>query len=193
NTYSVLVDSPYQTLADLIKAAKEKPEGITTGDGGLMSDDHMSVLSLQKKADIKFNMTHFDGGGAAQTALHGGHVQVLVGNIGDAMSGYKSGKFRVLAITSEKRSPLLPDVPTLKEQGVDLVTAVARGLVAPAGTPPEVIKILSDTVKKIDGMKDYQDKMASSGLPTLYMDSAEYDKYLQAEEKRVDQLIKELD
>lgn len=192
NTYSVLSSSPYKNLNDLIQAVKAKPESIITGDGGLMTDDHLSILTLQKKMGVKFAMTHFDGGGPAQTALHGGHVQVLVGNIGDAMSGYKNGQFRVLGIASEQRSPLLPDVPTLKEQGIDVVTAVARGWAAPEGTPKEIIKVLETAMKKIGGMPEYQDKMSTAGLPTHFMTSEDYDKYLQAEETRVAQLIKEL-
>lgn len=192
NTFSVRSDSPYRTLGDLIKAAKEKPETITTGDSGLMTDDHLAILAVEQMTGARFNMTHFSGGGPAQTALHGGHIDVLVGNIGDAMAGYKSGQFRVLGVASDERTPFLPDVPTFKEQGVNLVAAVSRGWLAPAGTPPEIIKVLEAAMKKVDAIPEYREKMTAAGLPAKFMGTEEYDKYLQAEEKRVAELLKNL-
>lgn len=157
-----------------------------------MSDDHMSLLLFQKKTGAKFAMSHFDGSAPAQTALQGGHVSMLVDNMGGVASGYKSGTIRVLGIASDQRSPLMPDVPTLKEQGIDLSTAVARGWAAPAGTSPEIIKILEAAMKKVDGLSEYKDKMTAAALPTRFMGADEYAKYLQAEEQRVAELLKEV-
>ena len=150
NTFSVRSDSPYKTMDDVIKAAKENPETVVTGDGGLMSDDHLALLLLQKQTGATFAMSHYDGGAPSRTALQGGHIDMMVGNIVDAMVGYKNGTFRVLGIASEERSPLMPDVPTMKEQGYDILAATARGWVAKAGTPPEVIQKIEAAMKKVD-------------------------------------------
>lgn len=192
NTFSVRGDSPYKTLADVIKAAKEKPESVVTGDGGLMSDDHLALLKLQMLTGAKFAMSHFDGGAPTRTALQGSHINMMVGNIVDAMAGYKDGSFRVLGIAAQERSPLMPDVPTMKEQGIELFAATARGWVAPAGTPAEIVKILEAGMKKVDAMPEYRQKMDVAGLPPRFLGAAEYDQYLQVEEKRVAELLKEV-
>lgn len=191
-TFSVRGDSPYKTLADGIKAAKEKPGTMVSGDGGLMSDDHLTLLQLQKLTGAKFAMSHFDGGAPARTALHGGHIELMVGNIVDAMDGYKGGAFRVLGIAADERSPLMPDVPTMKEQGVPIVAATARGWVAPAGTNPEIIKILEAGMKKVDAIPEYRQKMNVVGLPPRFLGAAEYDQFLKVEEQRVAELLKEV-
>ncbi len=189
NVYFVKTDSPYKTMADLVKAAKDKPEGIATSDTGLMSDDHISVLLFQQKTGIKLAMSHFEGSAPAQAAVLGGHVAMMIGNIGDAMSHYKSGNARVLGIAAAERHPMLPDVPTLKEQGIDLQTAVIRGTCAQAGTPVEIIKQLEAAHKKVDEMPAYREKMSNSGLPYRFMGTDEYDKFLQSEEKRIGELM----
>jgi len=116
----------------------------------------------------------------------------VVGNLADAMGGYKTGAFRVLGVSAEERTPLMPDVPTMKEQGVDILAATARGWVAPQGTPPEVISLLESAMRKVDAMPEYRQKMEAAGLPTKFLGGAEYDKYLQAEEQRVGELLKSL-
>lgn len=192
NTFLVRSDSPYKTLAEVVKAAKDNPGSVISGDGGLMSDDHLALILLARKTGAEFAMSHFDGGAPTQLALQGGHVELMVGNLADAMGGYKTGAFRVLGVSAEERTPLMPDVPTMKEQGVDILAATARGWVAPQGTPPEVISLLESAMRKVDAMPEYRQKMEAAGLPTKFLGGAEYDKYLQAEEQRVGELLKSL-
>ena len=84
------------TMAELLDAAKERPESVISADGGLMSEDHLALLMLQKRTGARFAMTHFDGGGPTEAALHGGHVDFMVGNVGDVVSAHRAGVFRVL-------------------------------------------------------------------------------------------------
>lgn len=190
NTFCVLATSKYTSLEDVIKALKDKPESVVVGTSGLMTDDHLAILALEQKAGVKFAITHFAGGAPNLTALQGGHIDVMVGNIGDAIAGYQAKTFRVLAVASVEKSSFLPEAPTFKDQGIDIVSAVARGWLAPAGTPPEIIKIVSDAMKKVNEMPEYQDKMKAAGFPVAFMATEEYAKYLQAEEKRVAELLK---
>ena len=190
NVFCVLATSKYTSLADVIKALKDKPESVVAGTSGLMTDDHLAILALEQKAGVKFAVTHFAGGAPNLTALQGGHIDVMVGNIGDAIAGYQSKTFRVLAVASGEKSSFLPDAPTFKDQGIDIISAVARGWLAPAGTPPEIVKTVSDAMKKVNSMPEYLEKMKAAGFPVAFMPYDEYAKYLQVEEKRVAELLK---
>lgn len=190
NTFTVMSTSKYQTLADVIKASKEKPESVITGTSGLMTDDHIAALALMKQSGIKLAMTHFAGGAPNLTALQGGHIDMMIGNIGDALAGYQANTMRVLAVASAERTTFLPNAPTFKEQGIDIVSAVARGWIAPAGTPPEVVKVVETAMKKIDASPEYREKMKAAGFPVAFIGTDDYGKYLAAEEKRVADLLK---
>ncbi len=192
NVYIVSSSSPLKSLADLVNAAKAKPESITTTDPGLMTDDHMSLLMFQKATGIKLNMSHAESSSPALVALQGGHVDMMAGNIGDALPGYKAGNLRILGVAAAERHPMLPEIPTFKEQGFDLQTAVVRGTVALTGTPPEILQKLEAAMKKVDANPEYREKMAAAGLPVKFMSAVEYDKFLQTEEGRVAEVLKEL-
>ena len=122
---------------------------------------------LNKAAGIKLTYIPFGGTGSAVPALLGGHVTALMTY--STMAIQYKGKFRALAIASEKRMEVLPDVPTFKELGYDIVEGAYRGVAAPPGTPDEIVKILADAFDKVMKDPEVKKKMDQNGFKTEFM------------------------
>lgn len=150
NILVVRQDSEFKTLKDLLDYAKEHPGVVTAGGSGSSSANELGTVMLNKAAGVKLTYIPFSGSGAAVPALLGGHVGSLMTY--STMAVRYKDKFRPLAIMSEERMAVLPDVPTFKELGFDLVEGAYRGVAAPPGTPDDRVKFLADTFDKV--MKD---------------------------------------
>jgi tripartite-type tricarboxylate transporter receptor subunit TctC len=182
-------DSPFKTLEDFLSAAKEKPGQVKTSTTGIGSDDHLAVLDLARKANLRFNIVHLQDTPAALTAALGGHTDVDFDNIGGFLPSVKSGTARILAVMMEQRYPDLPDVPTFREKGIDLVSSSTRGYVFPAGTPMEIVKYMEDSIKKAMADPEHVKRMTESGLTLKFMGVEEYGKFIDAQNDRAKQLI----
>jgi tripartite-type tricarboxylate transporter receptor subunit TctC len=148
NALIVRNDSPFETLEDLIEYARENPQVVTIGGSGTFSANHLEMLRLEKEADIDLTYIPFTGTGPLPAALLGGHVSALMNY---TMLGVQmSDEVRVLAVASDERVAALPDAPTFKEQGYDIVGGAYRGVAAPAGTPPEVVERLADVFGEVN-------------------------------------------
>lgn len=167
NILMVRNDSPFKTLKDFIDYAKEHPGVITAGGSGSSSANEMGALLLNKAAGIKITYIPFTGTGAAVPALLGGHVGSLMTYTPMAVQ-YKD-KFRPLAIMSEARMEVLPDVPTFKELGYDIVEGAYRGVSAPPGTPDDRIKYMADSFEKVMNQPDVLQKMKENGFKSEFM------------------------
>ena len=167
NILVVRKDSSFKTLKDLIDYAKDHPGVVTAGGSGSSSANELGVLLLNKAAGIKITYIPFTGSGAATPALLGGHVGALMTYTPMAVS-YKDD-FRPLAIMSEERMEVLPDVPTFKELGYDIVEGAYRGAAAPPGTPDDRIKYLAETFEKIMKQPDVLQKMKENGFKSEFM------------------------
>jgi tripartite-type tricarboxylate transporter receptor subunit TctC len=150
--FLVRSDSPWKSLKEFLDYAKKNPDMITVGNSGAGGGVHLIALAFEKTAGVKFNHIPFAGGGPSVTALLGGHINAVSVSPPEGIEHVKAGKLKIIALFAEKRFELFPDVPTVKEQGVDFVMGQWRGLAAPKGTPPEAIKKLHDAFKK--GMED---------------------------------------
>lgn len=166
--------SPYKTLKDLVGAAKANPGKITMSDPGLMSNPHLGVLLLEKATGVEFASVHFPGGAPAVTALLGGHVNAGAPGIAEAMTHVKSGAFRALAVTSEKECEFLPGVPTMRSLGYDFVFVSSGGYVAPAGTPKDVVEILSEAIKKIVESDEHKKSLSKFATSSYYLNAEQY-------------------
>ncbi len=151
NTLMVPINSPHKTLDDLIKFAKKHPMAVTIGGSGSNSANHLETLRLAKMADVKLTYIPQTGTGALVPALLGGHI---AGAMSYSMLGvqYKE-KVRVLAVAAEERLDTMPDAPTFRELGYDIVGGAYRGIAVPKGTSPEIIdklaKAFTETNKKV--------------------------------------------
>ncbi len=160
----VASQSPYKTLADLVAAAKAKPGQLTFASPGNGTVAHLASELFQTAAGIKFQHVPYKGSSQALTDLMGGQVQLFMASVPTALSQIKGGKLRALAVTSTKRSPALPDVPTIAESGYKGFDANTWfGLLVPAGTPAPVVARLNAEVNKVLNMPDVREKFAAEG------------------------------
>ena len=156
--------SPFNSVAELVSAAKEKPESLTFGSGGKGSSTHLAGEVFQHQAGIKLLHVPYKGAGEALMALVGGTVDVEISATPTAIPQINSGKVKALAISSPQRLPQLPAVPTFAEAGLPEYTVQNWfGLVARAGTPPEVINTLNGLVKKSVADKSLQSSFEKLG------------------------------
>ncbi len=191
---AVKADSPFKTVKDIVDAGKAKPGEIKWGTTGILGNTHLNILQLQKVTGAKFAIVHFDGGNPMKTALLGGHIDAHFGSAGESLPQFKSGEMRFLGIMDKQRSPFYANVPTLEEQGYPLYAAGTRGYVVPAGTPMEIVNILTGAMKRVMESPEHKQKMDELGLTIRYMDPKQYSDYwadFEAQVKPLMELAKE--
>jgi tripartite-type tricarboxylate transporter receptor subunit TctC len=148
NALIVRNDSPFETLEDLIEYARENPQVVTIGGSGTFSANHLEMLRLENAADIDLTYIPFTGTGPLPAAVLGGHVSALMNY---TMLGVQmSEEVRVLAVAAEERVATLPDAPTFRELGYDIVGGAYRGVAAPQGTPPEIVERLAEVFGEVN-------------------------------------------
>jgi tripartite-type tricarboxylate transporter receptor subunit TctC len=130
---------PYKSFADVLAAAKAKPDTVTIGNVGNGSLAHLTTIVLNQAAGVQLVPVPYKGGGPLSTDLMGGQVELGMASTAAQAQHVRGGKMRALVLTGDKRSHTMPDVPTLKEQGIDVVAHAWWGILAPAGTPRPII------------------------------------------------------
>jgi tripartite-type tricarboxylate transporter receptor subunit TctC len=141
---------PYKSFADVIAAAKAKPDTVTLGNVGNGSLAHLTTIVLNQAAGIKLVPVPYKGGGPLSADLMGGQVDLGMASTAAQANHVRGGKMRALVLTGDKRSHTMPGVPTLKEMGIDVVAHAWWGILAPAGTPKPIIdKFHAELVKAI--------------------------------------------
>ncbi|MYN14365.1 tripartite tricarboxylate transporter substrate binding protein [Pusillimonas sp. TS35] len=173
SAFSVTMDAPYKSLKDLIEKARAKPGEISYGSTGVGTDDHLALVLFKEEAKAVLNHVPYNGAGPLRNAVLGGHTAVGGMNLGEAMP-YSGKNLRILGQASEKRSPLAPDVPTFKEQGIDLVFASERGLVGPQGMPADVTERLRGALKKIAENPEFQKQMQQQFTEMDYLNGDQW-------------------
>lgn len=176
NPFFVIVkaDSPYKTIHDVVNAAKEKPGKISFGNTGIGSLPHSIGLMMEKAAGIDLKDVPFQGGAPVMQALLAGQIDVAMGATEEIQGQIDAGTIRILAGSGAERSSHYPAVPTLKELGYDVVVTNMKGLVGPAGLPPQVVKFLHDKFHAAMD-KDVWRKFAEKvGEPTNYQNAADF-------------------
>ena len=140
---------PYKTFADVIRAAKAKPDAVNYGSVGSGSLGHLSMMIVQQQGGFKAVHVPYKGGGPMMTDAIGGQLETGIASVAAVGSNVKGGKLRAVATTGDKRSHTMPDVPTLQEQGFPGFSAVAWwGILAPAGTPKPIVDKLNAELTK---------------------------------------------
>ncbi|MDD1633786.1 MAG: tripartite tricarboxylate transporter substrate binding protein [Methylococcaceae bacterium] len=182
-------ESPYKTLEDLLKDAKARPGQVSASTTGIGSDDHLAVLDVERQAKVKFNIIHLKDTPTALTRVLGGHTDANFDNIGGFLPTVESGLGRILAVMMEQRYPDLPNVPTFKERGFDLVSSSTRGYVFPAGTPMEIVRYMEQSIKKAMDDPEHVERMKKAGLTLKFMGVEEFSKFLEGQNDRAKQLI----
>lgn len=177
--------TPYKTLDEFLADAKKRPEQIVYSSGGLYGASHLPMAMLEKAAGLP-KMRHLPtaGGGPAVTALLGNNAQASTQTVLATLQHIRSGKLRALANFGAERSKVLPDVPTLKERGFDVVYYLWVGLFAPKGTPPAIVSALTAAIDKAAASQQFTEAIARIGLEPSYLGAAAFAKFWDDDSKR---------
>ena len=182
NVMVVGADSTYKTLGDLVAAAKAKPGAINLGHAGIGSGTHLSTEKFIAAANIKVVEVPFKGTPEVIAAILGHNVDGYWAPISAALSNIKSGKLRALAVTTGKRNPTLPDVPTIVEAGVKgAESALWVAMWGPAGMSPELVNKINADARKALVDPGVKAKLQSLGNDTMDMSPQEFAKLVRSE------------
>lgn len=185
-------DSPYKTIDDLVKAAKQKGS-ITAAVSTKGAAVDIAFLLFGKAAGIKVVTIPGTGGADAITRLVGGHADFGGGHPSEVLPHVKAGRIRPLCVALDARDATIPDVPTCKEKGYDVVTAGSvKGVAAPKGTPKEIVAAVQTRMQKIAEDPEFRKIMVDLGQPVNYMPGAEYRTWLKAQYDQYGMLLKTL-
>lgn len=170
---AVPASAPYRTLAELLDHARKRPGEVTYGHAGIGSTPHLAIEELAQKTGVQLTAVPYKGSNEALTALLGGQVSMMSGTT-EFAPHVQAGKLRVLATMGAQRAAAFPDVPTLREAGVDIVNESQFGIGVPRGTDPAVIRKLHDAFRASLDEPTVQAAYARFMLPVQPMSSADY-------------------
>jgi tripartite-type tricarboxylate transporter receptor subunit TctC len=191
---NVLVVAPasgYKTMADLLADAKKRPGAISFASAGIGSGTHFNAEKFKLAAGIDVLHVPYKGTPEAMTDTLTGRVQYFFAPISAAMAQVREGKLVALAVSSAKRSSLLPQVPTVAESGLPgFDYNLWVGVFAPAGTPADVVDKISRSVARVLGEADVKERMASLGAEAMPMSQAEFDKFVRTEMDDASKVVK---
>jgi tripartite-type tricarboxylate transporter receptor subunit TctC len=190
NMWGVRADSKYKTVKDVIEDAKKRPGQISLNGGGHGSDDHIALLGIEAATGTKFVLPHFRSTSEGMTQVLGGHIDVLAANVSEAAENVRTGKIRALGVMAPERSKFMPNAPTFREQGLDQVWAVSRGVAGPAGLPKDVEAALIAMLEKTISTKEHREKAEKLSLDPLILKGEAYRKYLKEKEQATKTLMK---
>jgi tripartite-type tricarboxylate transporter receptor subunit TctC len=190
---AVRSDSGWKSLKDLAEAVKASKEKLKVGSSGKGSFTHLTSVALFNALGIgdKIIYVPYDEG-RAPAELLGGRVDAALQWPGQFVPHVKAGTLRVLAVTGADRVPVLPDVPTAKEQGADINITMWRGLAAPKGTPPEVVAKLEAAAKKAAESKEFKDASANIGFTPAFRGKDEFAKLIATDDEVLGKLMADL-
>ena len=193
STPSIVTASPKTTWADmkgLLSDAKARPAQISVG-ATLGSTSHFFPAMVEKAAGVKFKYVSYEGTAPRMNALLGGHIDMGESNLTQKGKA-DAGQLKFLAIATEKRSPEIPNVPTLKELGIDVTYAVNRGLLAPKGTPADVMAKLESACRAAAAEGAFAASMKDQGTLVSYKGARDYVDFLKANDTLNRDLSKDL-
>jgi tripartite-type tricarboxylate transporter receptor subunit TctC len=180
-TLSVPADSPYKTFDEFVAAAKAAPGTLTVSNSGAGAIWEAATLALGEAAGVTFKPVPYDGGAPAVAAGVSGEVNAVMAGVSESGAAAKDGRLRILAVMAPERVSALPEVPTAKELGVDIVVG-GWGLVgAPAGLPAEVKQRLADAVRKAASSQTFKDVMTKAGNTPMATSPDEATAFAQSE------------
>jgi tripartite-type tricarboxylate transporter receptor subunit TctC len=182
---SVPTDSPWKTLNDLIRDCKAKPSHYAFSSGGLYGMSHVPAELLMKAAGIQCRHVPHKGGAPALSAVVGGHVDFTTQFCPSTIPLYRGNKLRVLAVQSDRRLKSIPEIPSVKELGIDAEYQAWIGIMAPKGTPAPIVKKLREVLEIVVKDKTFIDTIETAGEVVHYMNHEELAKFWDNESGKV--------
>lgn len=194
DNFTVIVknDSPFKTMKDVIDAAKAKPKGLKWGGTNVGSDDHIFTMMLGKATGTEYNFISLASGGDVVTNLLGGHVDVASANLAEVLPQVEAKKVRLLGVSSEKKLTKYPDIPTLKDQGINMSYDQTRMVAAPPGLPAGSREYMADLFKKMVASKGWKEYIDKNDQEEKFLVGPELDKFVADFNTQIVTLVKDL-
>jgi tripartite-type tricarboxylate transporter receptor subunit TctC len=182
---------PAKSVSEIIKMAKAQPGALTHGTSSIGSSSHMNMALFKQMAGIDMLQVSYQGDAPALVALLGGHVQLAFSNAVVALPHIQSGKLRAIAVATAKRTPSLPDTPSIAESGLPgYESLLFYCLMAPAKTPATVVEKLNEAAAQIKQMPSVKQRLAALGAVPFDMRIADMTSYLQSELDKWTRVVK---
>lgn len=174
---------PAHSISELVTLARSRPGELAYASNGSGTTMHLATEMFAIASGTKFIHVPYNGGAPAMTSVLGGQTQILFGSATDVIQQVRAGKLRPLAVASEKRIKILPDVPTLVESGFSgIVAEIWGGMLAPKGTPREIVLRLNAEANRVLEMPDVRERMAPGGLGDIKGGTPEqFEQFLRSE------------
>ena len=185
-------EAPWKTVQEFVADAKQRPNKITYSSSGIYGALHMPFVMLEHATGASLWHVPYNGGGPAVQALLGSQVDVTVGGPATMIGQIKGGRLRPLANFGDKRLAALPEVPTLREVGINAEYFIWSGLMAPAGTPAAIQQKLRDAVRQAVQDPDFKNAMAKVETPVSYLDAPDFRKFWDEDAKKLAEVVKQI-
>lgn len=189
---AVRADAPWKTVKDFVEDAKKRPGAINFGSSGNYGTMHVPMEILKQVAGVRLTHIPYTGAGPAVVALLGGQVDAVASGPATVLQHVKAGKLRVLAHWGNNRLETMPDVPSLKQSGYNAEYAQWSGLFVPAATPEPVVQRLRAAARAAASDAKVKDVIMNAGSPVLYLDTPEFEKYVQDDVKRMGEVVRKM-
>ena len=189
---AVRADAPWKSVKDFVEDARKRPGAINYGSSGNYGTMHVPMEILSQNAGIKMTHVPFTGAGPAVVALLGGQIDAVSSGPATVLQHVKSGKLRVLAHWGNGKLEALPDVPALKDAGYNAEYAQWSGLFIPASTPEPVAQRLRAAARAAAQDPKVRQVILNAGSPVLYQDTPDFEKYVQADAKRMSEVVRKI-
>jgi tripartite-type tricarboxylate transporter receptor subunit TctC len=186
----VNAERPWKSARELIKYARENPKAVKVSNTGTGATWHTFGISLEKASNIKLTHVPYGGGRPALVAVMGGHVDASLMDMPSVHPLMPTGKLRLLGVATEKRHPFYPDVPTFKEEGISVNWEHWTGIVAPKGTPADIVKILSDAFAKAGKDAKYKEFVKNRAFIEMYRNPKEYRQIMENDDREISKILK---
>ena len=191
NVLAVHPSLPVKTLKELIALLKARPGQLTFSSGGVGGSTHLAGELFKLLSQVDMVHVPYKGGSPAVTDLVAGQVSMTFGNLTTVLPFARAGRLRALAVTSAKRSPALPEMPTMAEAGVPgFEAATWNGLIAPAAVPADIVGKLNADIVKVLGMADVRERLAANALEPIGDSPAAFQAFIAAEIARWGKVVK---
>lgn len=185
-------DAPWKSIDQLVAHAKANPKKVRVAGSAIGGIDSFVVLSWKQVAGIDVEYIPHEGGGPATLAFLGKNAEILVANVSEVFQHIEAKKMVPIAVASDKRSSIFPDVPTLKEKGWDVVMVQWRSVLAPKGTPAPRVALLAEALQKAMGADSWKTFNRNAKAVDAFLGPADFRQFLTAEEARFGRIIDQL-
>jgi tripartite-type tricarboxylate transporter receptor subunit TctC len=182
---------PVNTIGEFVEYSKKNPGKVNFGSAGVASFQHFALELIRLRSGADFDIVHYKGGGPALVDLAAGHIQGSIGSLIQMQSFLSSGQIKLLAVAGPKRIGIIPKVPTLIESGIDVDASNWWGILAPAGTPTDIVDQLHQAINASLASPDIKKRFDNEGAEVMPMTRANFKKFMADETNKWAKVAKE--